>query len=217
LAQTLGMTTTEDDNVLHEIFLKVESWLGSYPGAVQALDNAPRPQDYVRVYAGIRKQTTELLNNLHSLTEFYSEKYALEKDTLGEGGIDAIEITLAKLFAATLALEQRYEREQDVGRPKGDALCAVIKGLRKIFRKHYKGPFGARKERGAITALAEQEQRELSFVELALKDALISFRNLPRLFRDPRCALVEERNLTIERIVKNVRRARQRQQKGSSK
>lgn len=184
LRRQLGVSSASDADTWVR---GVNYWLGFYPGGVQALDNAPRPKDYVRTYARLRLQTGKLLNDLASLPEFYREKYEIQETPLGDEGLEAALQMLAKLFDATRQLERQYEGEKSAGRPKKLALSIAIKGLRDIFRRHYEGPVTKRPARGPVRRLAECEEREREFVRVAFTDAGIDVSNLTEMLRDTRC------------------------------
>lgn len=174
-------------SVLRVVF-EVEYALGFYAGGVQAFDNSPRPADYVRVFEQLRVASFHLWNAQAFHSDFYREKLEAR---LGESAIAKIELDVAALLDAAVALKKEFESQRSSGRPRGTALRMTIQMLCGTFRRHYAGPLTPARKNGASTIRSEQDARELSFVRQALTDANIPFRNLPSLLRDPRCAVSE--------------------------
>jgi hypothetical protein len=188
--------------------LDVERALGLYIDGAKHLDNIPRPIDYVRAVRPVRKKAYELFNEMVALSQYYSDQLKLKGVD-----VDSLELVLASLVDAAGKVVNEFESMPSQGARKNTALTEVIQRLRGIFRDNYRGPITERKTRGAFQWKATQETQELLFVKTALLDARIikkNYKELPRLFRDARCSLLEERNTVIGRLAKKHQRKQKR-------
>ena len=180
---------------------KVENWLGFYSAGVNVLDEAPRAADYRRALKPIHRKAIELYNALSGLNDLMCE--ALEAEGADVNGIEQSVLQLVE--TSRKALENKKSGESRGART-NNALMQVIRELRRIFCGYYEGPKAQRTKRGAFQTLSPQERAELDFLFTALRDARIIAekykQELPRLIKDPRCALLHERNAVIERIAR---------------
>lgn len=186
--------------------LKIEAALGLYVYGAVHIDEIPRATDYVNAFKPIGKRAAELLNMLHGLGGYFSDQFTVKR-----ADQDAIEAALMELLQVANSVVKDFEALPSKGAKKNNALAEVVRRLRRIFRDYYQGPVDGRRKSGAFQYRAEKEKRELDFVKTALLDARIiakGYSDLPRLFRDPRCALNEERSDTVERLAKKVSRSR---------
>jgi hypothetical protein len=199
---------------LGKVILEVETWLGFCVDGSHHLDEIPRPADYVAAFKPIHLAAINLLKKLGGLSGYYRGQFKAK-----DADIYVIESGLATLLEVSNAVLKNMARRPSKGARKNTALAEVIRQLRRIFRDNYQGQRTGRTRRGAFQFRAEEEKRELAFVRTALLDARIireGYRELPRLFRDPRCQPPirgePHRAAEIERIAKKVDRARTREQ-----
>jgi hypothetical protein len=207
------MRAAEKTNV-GNIILDVEQALGIYIDGAEHLDHVPRPTHYVNAFTPIERQARKLSELLFEMGYYFSDE--LYKRNLDPNNIAADLLKLAEVSKTAIG---DFNGKPSRGAPRNTALCEVIRHLRRIFRNNYKGPLTGRKKKNNIQYRAEEERRELSFVEEALHDARIikvrgSTNAVARLFLDPRCALIHERPATMERLANRMHR-RYRQQKGN--
>jgi hypothetical protein len=180
----------------------VELALGLYLEGAQHIDNVPRPADYRDTFRPIGRIALELLSAVTNLTDYYREQIALNGQD-----IHAIERALAGLGGASAAIVNNMAGKSSKGAPKNAALYEVIRRLRRTFRDYYQGERRKRTNRGAFQIRAPWEKDESDFIEHALSAARIvrkPFRGLPRLLRDARCSLVEDRPATVSRIARKL-------------
>lgn len=193
----------------------VELALGLYVDGGPHIDNVPRPADYRDTFRPIGRSAFSLMNAVTELSNYYREQFSSRgKD------VHKIESSLKELVDVCAAVTREFGDKPSKGAPKQAALCEVIRRLRSIFRDYYQGPREGRAKRGAFQSRAKWEKDEADFVEAALCAARIvrkPFRELARLFRDSRCALVEDRAATVARIARKVHSARLREQKRKPK
>lgn len=193
----------------------VETWLGFFVNAAYHLDETPRPADYAAAFESLGKDAAKVLRRLTSLTGYFRDQFKLKG-----ADIYAVENALAALLGVSKSVLKEMKALSSKGARKNAALAEVIRQLRGIFRDNYQGLRTGRIRRGAFQFRTEEEKRELAFVRTALLDARAiseGYRELPRLFRDPRCQppMSKEpyRSAEIERIADRVDRERTREQK----
>jgi hypothetical protein len=191
--------------------LKIEGALGLFVDGAQHLDNIPRPADYVATFKRLRTKAADLLNDVTGTSGYFQDQFQLKGADL-----HAIETALAVMLDTSNKVLREFEGKSSKGARKNNALCEVIRRLRKVFRDNYSGPRTGRVKRGAFQFKGEEERRELEFVKTALVDARIimpAYRELPRLLRDSRCSLPSDRPQVLRRIAASVHRAARRKQK----
>lgn len=191
--------------------LHVESALGLFVHGAHHLDNIPRPADYVATFKRLRTKAANLLNDVAGTSGFFRDQFQLKGADL-----HAIERSLAVIADTSNKVLKEFEGKSSKGARKNTALCEVVRRLRKVFRDNYAEPITGRKTHGGFQFAGAEEKRELEFVKTALLDARIiasNYAELPRLFRDSRCALPADRAAVIKRIAGKVNRAREREQK----
>lgn len=198
--------------------LDIEQILGLGVDGAEHIDRPPRPADYRDAIEPIHKKALALYNELVSLNGYYFSE-ALE---LEGADVNSIEVKILELAESARKVVDKYRSLPSKGARKNNALCEVIRGLRRIFRKHYSGPFSEPVRKGPIQGRTEQEKRELEFLKTALCDARLvkqgySIEELARLLRDPRCSVPEERNEVLERLAKKNQSSRRRKQKRNKK
>ena len=186
-----------------KILRDVEIAIGVSLDGAKHIDNTPRPAHYVMAFERVGRDALALSCVLADWTEFFRDQVKLKG-----GDIQVIEAALAALVDVSSAVIREFKERSSKGARKNTALCETIKRLRYLFRRHYQGPRRGRSQRGAIQHLAEQESRELQFVETALLDSRVIRKNnrdeVRRLFRDPRCAMPNERGAVMKRIANNA-------------
>jgi hypothetical protein len=187
---------------------KVEMALGLGIDGMRHLDEVPRPADYIAAFKPLGKKALELCDALRELSGHYT-KYFTERNVKQ----DAIEAALLELHAVANNVIKEFQGKPSKGARKNNALAEVIRRLRRIFRRYYGGPVDKRRKSGALSYRSDAEKHEIEFVKIALNDARLitkGYTGLEGLFRDPRCALPEEREQTIERIVHKVQNRRKK-------
>lgn len=185
-----------------EMILDVENVLGICVSDAEHPDRTPRPAHYVNEFRPIERQARKLSQLLLEMDQYFSEQ--LSTRNLHP---DSIAADLVKLARASKDVIEDFKARPSTGAPKNAVLCAAIRELRHIFRNKYQGVRTGRTRRGAFQFSAEEEKRELAFVEAALLDARIirvGFRELPRLFLDTRCTLPEDRERVLERMANKI-------------
>jgi hypothetical protein len=207
--------TSAQKTGLGRMILDVEQALGIYVDGAQHIDNIPRPTHYVSAFRPIEREARKLSERLFEMTYYFSDQ--LSTRNVEPNNIAADLLTLAEVSKTVIGT---FKGKPSMGSPRNTALCEVIRRLRHIFRNKYQGPRTGRARNGAFQFRAEEEKQELAFVETALRDARVipkGYRELPRLFLDPRCALPEERQSVMRRIAKKVHHNREREQKGNNR
>lgn len=194
-----------------KIILDVQDALGLYIHGQTHLDNVPRSAHYVAAFKPVHKDALALLTLLNGWTEYYRDQFALN-------GVDiyAIETALGSLMVVASKVVKENQGRSSKGAKRNTALTEVIRRLRRIFRAAYRGKVTGRNRQGAFQFKAAEEKSELEFVEMALLDAKIipaSYAELPRLFRDPRCMVLEEPASAVGRIASKVEAQPERRQK----
>ena len=211
LIELLGYSATSDaiNNKLNLAILSAQKWLGAYSEIEKNVDGEPRAADYVAEFTLIHKEAGKLYNSLTGLNGYYSHQFEVH-----DIDSDEIEKALATLFDVSGKIVAKFNLQSSKGARKNTALTKVIRELRIIFHNTYQGPIKHRQEKGAFQWRAEQENRELEFVNTALQDAHIIPKTynyklkLPLLFKDVRCALPEERDQVIESLARKVQTKR---------
>lgn len=195
----------------YDAILYVESALGLGVEGAQHLDNIPRPADYREAFRPVGRTAWKLLNTLTSWTEYFCGQFTLRGQDIHE-----VERALAILVDVSAAVTRDMAGKSSKGARKQNALTEVIRRLRRTFRDYYQGKRTERNRQGAFESLAQWEKDELAFVDTALLAARLVRKghyDLPRLFRDPRCALPEERAKVVERIARKVHSSSAREKK----
>lgn len=193
---------------------RIERVLGAYAGFKVNVDGAPRAGDYQREYDGVAREAVALLNRLLSMNGYLSTqleaRFSKMDGPVADSAFDDFVTALVKLQGVAAKLAGDYKGQDSGGVPKHEALTFTICGLRQIFQETYQGEVAARKKSGDFEYLAPQEDAELDFAHHALKFAKISFtdKELPRLFRDPRCIPMALRSEKVEAIARKVARGR---------
>jgi hypothetical protein len=213
LATLIGLNSSDDPEALAVVFTEVSRLLGIYPGAVQAIDNAPRPSDYSRSFRELASQARDLQRGLNALTPHLREQ--LDACVMAEPTrrLGDAESAIRDLIAALDDGSKRWAgvRVGSSGRPKQNALRLVVGGLSAVFRQRYRGP---RESGAAITNRGELEKHEGVFIKVALADAHIVVRDLGKLLRslaraEPTLSAADRKLLgQITRAAKTLRRSR---------
>ena len=119
------------EHKLELILGDISNYLGTYNGAVKALDYAPRPAHYERDLGAINSQACDLLNAICELNDWMQDAIRLEGCNPQEFAMH-----LAKFVEAL----QKALREKSQGESRGNtnkqALRAVVNNLRGIFQKN---------------------------------------------------------------------------------
>ena len=215
LVELLGYPEFNPDNdTIRDVIPKIEQTLGLYVHGARHMDNIPRPADYREVFRPIQLEALKLFARLHKLSGYYRDQFKLKG-----ADIYAIESALGSLAGVSDEVIKESQDKSSKGAPQNTALAVVTRQLRRIFRDSYNGPRTERKCQGAFQFLADWERSEEKFIWTALRSARIipeQYREeLPRLLRDPRCALPEDRPATIEPIARKVRPARRKQNRNN--
>lgn len=204
--QELKVLIASDD---YQPILDVEIVLGFGIDGARHLDEIPRPADYVAAFKPLEKKALDLFDALCELSGYYTEQF-----TKRNANQDAIEAALLELHKVANGVIKEFQGKPSQGARKSNALTEVIRRLRRIFRMYYGGPVDKRRKSGAFSYRTEAEKHELEFVWVALRDARLipaKYTGLEGLFRDPRCALPEERAQTIERIASKSQKGRKKE------
>jgi hypothetical protein len=194
-----------------DAILSVENALGLGIEGTEHLDNIPRPADYRQEFERARRAAIPLINIVTGWSDYYRGQF-----TLRGHDIHKIEQALAIVLDVSVDVVRHMKGKPSAGRPRDVSATEVIRRLRRIFRDWYQGPVKERSRQGAVQSRAQWEKDEQKFLETALGAAKPLKRFVPRLpalLRDPRCAFVEERPATLERLARKV--ARRRIQKGN--
>lgn len=209
LIQLLGYLPSDitNNDKLNLALLDVQTWLGAFPEIEKNVDGAPRPRDYVATFKPIQREAERLFSKLTGFNGYLSDQLK----THG-ADVDEIKKALATLRDTSHRIVADFAQRSSKGAKRNTALTQTIRELRTIFRNTYQGLREQRHKRGAFQWRAEQEKRELEFIYIALRDARIIpktyKRELPRLFKDARCALPEERAQVMERLAHKAQRER---------
>lgn len=170
---------------VHAAILDVEAIIDLYHSGAPQLDAPPRATDYLGAFKPVQRKASDLLDTLSSWTGYYRDQFKLKG-----ADINAIERELASLVNVSNAVVEDFKKMSSKGARKNTALIVVILRLREVFRKYYQGERAARERKGAFEQRPLWEKQEFQFVQTALRVGRIipeGYRELPRLFRDPRC------------------------------
>ena len=181
-----------------DAILHVENALGLGIEGAAHLDSIPRPADYRQEFDRARRAAIPLIKIVTGWSDYYRDQF-----TIRGHDIHKIEQALRILFDVSIDVTREMAGKSSKGARKQTALTEVIRRLRHTFSDYYQGKRTKRKRHGAFQSLAQWKKDELAFVDTALLDARLVRKghyDLPRLFRDPRCALAEERAETVERV-----------------
>lgn len=191
---------TADERIMDS----VERALGFYHEGKQHIDKVPRPSDYREAFNPIRKDAIKLLNAVCGLTDYYSEQFSTRHVDL-----DAIEQALISLISVSADVINVSGATVTKGRPPQNALAETVRKLRVTFRANFVGEVAGRVRRGGVQYRAIAEAQELEFVTVALCEVReIPKENVAQLFLDPRCAVISERDVTVQRIARKTRKSR---------
>lgn len=170
--------------------LDVEAALGLYVNGAHHFDEIPRPTDYVKAFKPIEKKAIELYNLVCELGGYESNQFVLEG-----ADQDSIEAALLELYRVAGSVIKAFDGLSSKGAKKDNARAAVVRRLRQIFHDYSQEPIIGSIQKTPFKCREEAEQRELEFVKIAMEDAKIpkSYVDLPKLFRDPRCAVAEKK------------------------
>lgn len=72
MAGLLGYASINNnvEKKLSRAYIRIQYWIAFYPGAVEALDNAPRPAHYIKKFEEIQSKASDLLNELFEMDLF---------------------------------------------------------------------------------------------------------------------------------------------------
>lgn len=173
MALSVGLTRPKDVARLAKMLAKVQHHLGAHPGAIQAIDNAPRAPDYVTEFRMLKRHTDALTGALQSANARILESLDLNSLEAARTGVAALGADLATMIAAYSAA-----KADRGGRPKQQALGLLIHSLRKIFKAYYRrGTKSSTAESDTTKRLAKQKA-ERQFLGAALTDIKIDARKL---------------------------------------
>lgn len=180
IIDALGYPADSQDLHLFKCLQRVELWLGSYRGGVEALDNAPSASVYVRELEAVKKAADALMTLLNSPTKGINP---FTRATLSLHFEEAISITgpdgIAKVTSATACLAGACqsalralepERKSGRGRPKSGAREAVLTKLLELYGDYSKRHYEKRVPKEAFESLSEFERHELAFIRAAFRD-----------------------------------------------
>jgi len=143
---------------LGEALPSIEAALGLAIDGQQHLDRAPRPKDYVAAFERALRDAFRLCERLAGWSGYFDDVVTADGyDT------DALIEELARFVGVSTRLAKKYRAQSSQGARKEVALRASVQILRRIFRKHYRGPLQKRTRR-PFAPRSEQERRELDFV-----------------------------------------------------
>jgi hypothetical protein len=174
---------------------RVETILGGYPGAVGALNLAPRPADYVTRLRPIARKAFDLLQMIEGSDTWTRDAVTLkikalqrvrtsapliepiepEREPVSEPPrtVGDVSLALACLADACNAVIKENMGLPSKGAPKKAARDEVAKELCKVFAEHSRRWSRKRPRRGAFQQLSEYEANEREFIAAALADAKI--------------------------------------------
>ncbi len=170
-----------DSELAGKVFAEAEKILGTYPGAVEALDNEPSGAYYRDQLKPIGRDAFDLSVRLLGLNDYLA-------DTLTANGADpnVIAVALLNLHSAATTLVKQCESADSRGKPQRLALRWVISELRNIFNRYYQDCDEEQNNHGAINPLSMREADEEEFIKFALADANISApNNIRQYFNEP--------------------------------
>jgi hypothetical protein len=180
LAECIGLIPST--NTLVKVLNEVQRLLALYGGAVQAVDNAPRPADYVREYRQLSTQADALSKGLRELSPRVREQLEAWLMDDPAGSLESTEQGLDALRRALKELQRNWSAKgQSAGRPRKSALRMTVQGLQAVFRQHYAGPRRPGRKRGAFKTTDEATARERRFITVALRAARIPTTGLIKL------------------------------------
>lgn len=168
LAVIAGIDISEPESAecLQKHFWAVEYALGMYPGAVENIDNAQTPGEYVKDAKRLRKLANDLLMRLRESTDWTRLELQMDGFEVSE-----LELAVGRFMDSVRQMERKHEGQKQAGNARKDALRLVIQNLRNVFHRIYAGDKSPRVKRGAIQKASPLEKAEESFVLVALKDA----------------------------------------------
>lgn len=125
----------------------IELILGGYEGAVQSIDQAPRPANYLAELEGIeknpdgtnkdglRRQAYDLMNSLAEMSYWM-------KDEFKEQEYDVYDLAreCAKFVEAGAKISKKYDRQESRGKPASKAFKMLVNSLREAFSLFYSTP-----------------------------------------------------------------------------
>lgn len=212
LAALLGKASNEEERRAQELaLLDAEMFLGMYPKAVENIDGAPTPADYIAKMKPIHESAQSLLADLN-MSAFYRDALTIEEADYYE-----IQRQLATLATASYRVMKKYQTApQRKGRTQKKALEIVVLELRRAFQ----GAFcGSRTER-ARTGHVRFVTNEVTFVKSALMDAGIivhGYTGLPALFKKTACDPTRNPPLQRERVVESSQKVAKQLKKNSQR
>ena len=207
----LGIDLDDESELekVNKVTRLIEVYLGSYEGAVDVLNKAPRPTNYIAELEGteknkdgtnkdgLRRQTYDFIEELSSMSdwmrrEFEDQGYPLD-DFISE---------VAEFFDACNVVRRKYEGQSSFGSPSKKAQTALINTLRQIFYHFYSTP---EPDCCAIEldnrGLKDKEKAEIMFIRRCLEIKSIECpktdRALRKLFYDD--STPDEKKVVITR------------------
>lgn len=184
-------STAPPERDVHGAILDVKDALGMYLSGAEHLDKTPRAADYREAFKPVGRAAKDLLDTLSGWTDYYRDQFRVKG-----ADIRQIERALKSLVEVSAAVAADFKGKSSKGARLNVTLTKVIRELRSIFHRNCQAIRHSRKRRGAFQSLSDWERREMAFVRTALRAARIiseGYRELPRLFRDPRCVPSEKR------------------------
>jgi len=140
----IDLDDVENSNKAEEIMGKIRVIIGSYEGAVESIDKAPRPANYLAelngtkekkdgtLKDGLRRQAFDLSESISNMSYWMKEEFKEQGYNLHE-----FHLQLAGFSAVCNKIRQKYEDMPSPGRPKESAKKMVINYLNAVFKEYY--------------------------------------------------------------------------------
>lgn len=146
----LGIDLDDEENheVAEQIMSKIRSIVGAYEGAVESVDKAPKPANFVNelngtkknkdgtIKDGVRRQAFDLLSSLTGMSYWMTDEFV---QTQGYD-LKNFELELAGFFDVCTKIAKKYEDMPSSGRPKGSAKRIIVNDLNAVFEEYYSIP-----------------------------------------------------------------------------
>lgn len=222
LTELLNLDSTNDGNRsrIRIALREVSATIGFYVGGQAVIDQKPRASHYRRAFRKVLKRSQSLQKELQGLDGWCRQR--LERNFLDP---EALVYVIVALTDVSAQIVEDSPARLGRGAPEKAALAECIRRLRHIFQKNYVGKTLPRISRAKFEHLQPFEKAEFDFVYLALVHGGVvdpdvegedfQREDLLRLFRDPRCMLVTERETALQQIVRKHRFARDKRRRHS--
>jgi hypothetical protein len=176
LGKALGYTSFDglQSANLEKCLRGVEYWLGFYPGAVEAIDNAPTISVYRREIEAVRATAFELLHLVTSGTNPFTRDIlnAHFEPAASITGLDKMAFEAANFLDACNSALQALAKEKyrGQGRKKAGARERVLANLVRLYGEYSKRQRGPRTKTGFAEKRTTFEQGEIDFVRAAFAE-----------------------------------------------